>query len=248
MRFEIEAFERYFESASETERELLESDSSLVAGIRTYHGFLAEHVFGDQEWLSPIQALLGMHGFMTHLSAVRVALSGHVAATFPLLRAVLEASCYALLIGGDESLEDVWLERNTTAVALRTCRRKFNSAVKMAARDVQTRDWVSAGTEEWINEAYDAAIDYGAHPNPKAVWPYVYLGKDRPDGYVGVGLTSLYGARAHGTSRGLIACLDYRLLMAVILTSCVDSPPREALLGIVELNELKEALVRRCFE
>ena len=42
--------------------------------------------------------------------------------------------------------------------------------------------------------------------------------------------------------------LDYGLLMAVILTSCVDSPPRETLLGIVELNELKEALVRRCFE
>ena len=79
MRFEIEPFERYFEAASETETELLESDSPLVAGIRTYYGFFAEHVFGNREWMSPIQSLLAMHAFMTHLGAVRVALSGHVA-------------------------------------------------------------------------------------------------------------------------------------------------------------------------
>ena len=145
------------------------------------------------------------------------------------MRTVLEASCYALLIGGDESLENAWLERNTTAEALRLCRRKFGSAVKAAAREVQKRDWVSAGTEEWIREAYDAAIDFGAHPNPKAIWPYVGIDRNRPDGYVGIGLTSLYGAEAYGTSRCLIACLDYGLLMAVILASCADrSTARDA--------------------
>ena len=116
----------------------------------------------------------------------------------------------------------------------------------MVAREVQTRDWVSAGTEEWIKEAYDAGINFG-HPSPKAIWPYVALKKDRPDGCGGVALTSQCGAETHWMSGGLIACLDYGLLMAVILTSCVDSPARERLLAIVELNNLKEALVRRCF-
>ena len=37
MKFEIESFEKYFASAVETEKELLESESPLVAALRTYH-------------------------------------------------------------------------------------------------------------------------------------------------------------------------------------------------------------------
>ena len=232
----------------ETEKELLESESPLVAALRTYHDFSVEHAFSEQERNSPVQCLLGMHAFMIYLGSLRVAFSGHAAAAFPLFRTALESACYAFLIGEREELESVWLSRNSSAKALKSCRKAFTSAVKDAAVEIQKKSWVAERTEEWINELYGAAIDFGAHPNPKSVWPYVDVNEDRDDGYVAVSLTSLYGAKAHATSRCLVACLDYGLLVAVILASCDDDPSEEALLAINEMNELKERLVRECFE
>ena len=248
MKFEMGSFDKYFAAAAETEKELLESASPFVEALRGYHRFFAEHVFAEQDRNSPVQCLLAMHAFMVYLGSLRVTFSGHASAAFPLFRTALESACDAFLIGEKANLEDVWLSRNRSAEALKSCRRAFVSAVKVAAASIQKKSWIGAGTEDWIRETYDAAIDFGAHPNPKSVWPYVAVDDEREDGHVAVSLTSLYGAKSHATSRCLVACLDYGLAIAVVLASCVDDPSDEVLLSIKEMNELKEMLVRECFE
>ena len=248
MKFEIESFDKYFAAAAETEKELLESASPLVDALRRYHDFFVEHVFAEQDRNSPVQCLLALHAFMTYLGSLRVTFSGHASAAFPLFRTALESACYAFLIGEEEDLEGVWLRRNRSAQALKSCRRAFGSAVKDAAASIQEKSWIGPRTENWLNETYDAAIDFGAHPNPKSVWPYVTVYDDRDDGHVAVSLTSLYGAESHATSRCLVACLDYGLVIAVVLVSCVDHPSEDALVAIREMNELKEKLVRESFE
>ena len=247
MDFEIGSFDEYFAAAAETERALLDSDSPLVKALRRYHGFFLEHVFVERGRKSPVQSLLAMHSFMVYLSSLRVTFSGHASAAFPVFRTALESACYAYLIGEKQSLANVWLYRNRSSQALKSCRRAFASAVKEAAASIQKKSWSGTGVEEWIRSTYDAAIDFGAHPNPKSIWPYVELDDDRDDGHLAVSLTSLYGPDSYATARCLVACLDYGLVIAAVLVSCVDDPPEDALLSIKEMNELKEELVREHF-
>lgn len=241
MTFRIESFDRYFASASETEAALLGSASPYVDALRSYHRVFERHVFGSSEGLSVAQCLLAMHAFMIYMGSVRVALSGHAAATFPLFRTALESACYAFLIGEVEGLGQVWWDRNSSEEAFKRCRGRFSGAVKEAAAAIQRKRWIGPRTEEWINELYDAAIDFGAHPNAKSVLPYLAVDGDGADGPA-VSLTSLYGPEARATSRGLVACLDHGLVIAVILASCVDAPSEEAVASIHEMNELKEGL------
>lgn len=248
MKAEIEPFDNYFVAARDVEKEVMDGNPPLLAGLRRYHEFFVKHdVFSETNACSPFQGLLAMNAFMIYLSAVRVAMSGHGAAMFPLLRAALEASCYAFLVGESEDLRETWLKRNSTPEALESSRKAFRSAVKDTARRIQRKSWVAANTEAWISQAYDDAIDFGAHPNPKGVLPYVSVSEDHPDGYHRVSMAGVYEADSFETSRCLLACLDYGLLMAVILTSCRDETSEETVIALNELNELKEELTKTCF-
>ena len=170
-----------------------------------------------------------------------------LAAMFPLLRTALEASCYAMLVGDSEELREIWLKRNSTPDALRTSRRAFRSAVADAAKHIQAKSRVGPNTEAWIKQAYDEAIDFGAHPNPKGIWPYVRFSKNHPDGRDHVSVGAVYGADSFETARCLMACLDYGLLIALILSSCRDEPCEDAVIALHKLNELKEELTETCF-
>ena len=242
MKFRLDPFDKYFASARETEKELLKAKSPLVTALRSYHDFFTEHLFTDKNFMSPLQGLLGLHAFMIYLCSIRVAISGHEAATFPLFRTALEASCYAFLVGETPELQGVWLERNSSEEALKLCRKNFNSAVKDAAKKIQEKSWIAPNTEDWINQAYDAVIDFGAHPNQKAILPYIQINEDRPDAYVGITLGGLYGATSLETSRSLLACLDYGLLIALILVSCLDEQSKDTIVALHRLNDLKEEI------
>ena len=242
MKFRLDPFDKYFASARETEKELLKAKSPLVAALRSYHDFFTEHLFTDKNSMSPVQGLLGFHAFMIYLCSIRVAISGHGAATFPLFRTALEASCYAFLFGETPELQGTWLERNSTGEALKLCRKKFNSAVKDTAKKIQEKSWIAPNTEDWINQAYDDVIDFGAHPNQKAILPYIQINEDRPDAYVSITLGGLYGATSIATSRSLLACLDYGLLIALILVSCLDEQSKDTIVALHRLNDLKEKI------
>ena len=243
----IEPFDNYFTAARDVEKELLDGEFPLVAGIRKYHEFFVDHVFSETYSLSPVQALLAMNAFIIFLSSIRVAMSGHGAAMFPLLRTALEASCYALLIGDSDEYREIWLKRDSTPEARKLCRRKFGSAVPDAAKRIQAKSWAAPNTEAWIRQAYDEAIDFGGHPNPKGVMPYVRVNKDHPDGHRHISLAGVYGADSFETARCLMACLDVGLLIALILSNCREEPSKDAVITLNRLNELKEELTIECF-
>lgn len=239
--------DEYFETANETTEELLASTSSLMTAIRTYYSVLGTRLFVRENAMSPMQAPLAMHGFLMYVSAIRVALSGNPAATFPVLRAALESSCYAFLMGEEPALGTLWLERDKGEDVRRACRRRFASAVKDAAQKIQAKDRVVAGTEEWINDLYDASIDFGGHPNPKAILPYIQLENQRPDGRVGMALGGLYGSTSFETERTLVACLDYGWAVALMLVFSSKDVKNEDVLALIELNDLKEEVVSEHF-
>lgn len=246
MKYKFEPFENYFVAANKAEKEILNEQSPLMSGLRRYFSFFVENVFSETSPLPPIQVMLAAHSFLLYLGSIRVAMSGHGAAMFPLLRTVLEASCYAFLVGDSIEHQKTWLNRNSSPEALRVSKRMFGSAVREASKRIQEKTWVAPNTDEWINEAYDQAIDFGAHPNPNSVWPYTQI-KKQQDEHIHVSLAGVYGPGSFETDRCLMACLDYGLVIAVILTSCGDEPSQDALTGLQQLNELKEKLTKNYF-
>lgn len=234
----------YVALGDDTTRKLLESERPLVAAIEEYYRFFQSELWtADDMKMSPHQAFLSIHSFMTWTAAVRLALSGHAAATFPLFRTALEAACYAYLMKDDEDLEKVWSDRHASPEALKKSRRAFTSAVKEAAARID------AGTmfEKWMMDAYDGAIDHGAHPNPKSIYRHINPPKDEGD-YVIVNLTGIYDAENTETLRMLVACLDYGLVIACVLARSLKEVPDDLSANLDRLNQLKEKLSGELFE
>jgi hypothetical protein len=128
-----------------------------------------------------------------------VALSGHPASTYPLFRASLEAACYAFIMSEDNALERVWNDRHDSEEASTKCRRRFTPAVKETARifeDAQPEQ----GFADLITEAYQASIDFDAHPNPRSIYHHVRL-SDRAGGTQLVELIGLYSPDNFEVSR-----------------------------------------------
>lgn len=148
MKFQIDPFESYFESAREAELEILESNSPLLAALQTFHDFFVRRLFTEQTSMSAVQCLLALHSFLLYLSSIRIAISGHGAAAFPLFRTALESSSYAFLIGERSQLQQIWLERNNTEETLRLCRNEFTLAIKDTASLIQEKSWATSNTAD----------------------------------------------------------------------------------------------------
>jgi len=94
------------------------------------------------------------------LGAIRCAMAGHVVETYPLLRACIEATLYALFLAGHEDRMLVWLKRNESQKAKQEVRDSF--AFGKLRAELELRDSKLGSIAQVL---YDECIDLGAHPN-----------------------------------------------------------------------------------
>jgi hypothetical protein len=235
----------YLSTGDEITAQLLKSNSPLLEAIAQLHDFFPGTLWRGDVELTPNQAMLSMNAFMLFLSAVKMSLSGHVAATFPLFRTALESACYACLMGQYQSLETVWRHRHHGDEQRKLSRREFASAVSDAAKLIEATQ-PSPGVAAWINEAYDSAIDFGAHPNPKSIFRHVDVPQDGGDHWL-VTLVGLHDPESSSASVSLMACLDFGLVIAVVLSHCVGGEKPGASEELQRLNDLKNDLETRLF-
>jgi hypothetical protein len=172
------------------------------------------------------------------LGAARMALSGHPAAVFPLMRAALESASYGYLMEQQPGLSEVWGNRHRSEPDKRACRNAFtfDKAIKGLA-------YKAPDIERVAKEAYESAIDYGAHPNPKGVFGHISINEDRPDGMVAVTHISLYGSDQPETIRGICACLDFGFVIIAIIALSSPAATRKLRDELQTLNDAKEAAV-----
>lgn len=111
-----------------------------------------------------IFGLLLMRGHSSYLNAVRLVMAGSVVDTFVLLRAVLESALYGLHIDANEDLWKVWLNRHQSDGDLRKCKSEFTYAKVKA-----TLTKKSPLLAQKIDSLYETTIDFGAHPNERAI-------------------------------------------------------------------------------
>jgi hypothetical protein len=110
-----------------------------------------------------IPAFLFMRSFSAFRASVMVSLSLPTDG-FALQRSCLENAGYARLIGDDSARAEAWLRRDEDKASKKLIRDTFTQSAihnSIAAKDVKL--------SQIYQELYERCIDFGAHPNEKAV-------------------------------------------------------------------------------
>jgi hypothetical protein len=111
--------------------------------------------------------IAGFFLIRTHSSfrgAVRLCLSGQVAEAYMVLRGCLESALYGLYVTDDTDRQEIWLRRHEDEASRRRVQNEFT------IRNVLNRlQAVDAKTHEIARQLYDRTIDYGGHPNERAI-------------------------------------------------------------------------------
>ncbi len=232
-------FDDYMTSGESTVAELLASDSPLVRELRESYRYFAQTLWTDAPDINPVSSVLAINAHMHLMAAIRIAMTGHAGAIFPTLRTALEYACYAFLITDDPALAAVWTNRHKSREALKASRNKFTGAVTATSKKLNEGQ---PGSADWIAEAYDTAIDFGAHPNPRGVFTHISWGEETSS-HVAMNVTGLYSADQFETTRSLMACLDFSLAIAVVLTNCRKEFSEAIQIELTAMHDRRESVI-----
>ena len=108
--------------------------------------------------------ILMVRAHSSFLAGIRLAMSGQVPESSPILRSVVECAWYALHIAKDPERYKIWLRRDEDAEAQKKCTDEFK--VENVRR---THEALDAATAKEFHEVYKDLISFGAHPNPFGV-------------------------------------------------------------------------------
>jgi len=195
------------------------SHPQLMFMVQQMDEIFQKEIFGQEFEANPTVGLLVMNAYVTLLSAVRQALSGHVVSTFPIARAALESACYALL-ARDETKADIWSDRHLSEEALQKCRRTFT-----AQKAVNELKAISPEMAEYVMAHYEASIDFGAHPNRKSVIDHLEDSGPVGEGLHGFELTGVYGSNSWQVNHALLACVEAGQAIAFLMAAAADNHP-----------------------
>lgn len=76
----------------------------------------------------------------------------------------------------------------------------------------------------FVNALYDAAIDFGAHPNRRSILGHLESG-DVDEQYFGVTLTGVYGRDHWYVNRELLACVETGRAIAFLFAMSIADHP-----------------------
>lgn len=119
------------------------------------------------DWVNPTNVLSTSLFYRCHASfraTCEHSVAGQVAETFPQLRSCLEYAGYALHIHQNTGLQETWLRRHENDDTMKAAKREF--AISEIRSTIQTANVHAA---KRFDELYQRAIDFGAHPNERAV-------------------------------------------------------------------------------
>ena len=196
---------------------LLEGHHPLMPLVTAYYEFFATSLWADGQPVQQVPMFLSSNAFMIWTSGVRIAMSGHEAAVYPLFRTSLESACYALLIARKPELGMVWSNRHDGEDERKASRRAFSSAVVDAAKYLE--DWHS-GLGAIINSLYETSIDHGAHPNTRGVMNHVQSTSQDPE-ELRFDQGSIYPGDSIQVFRALTASIEYGRGIAFVLSQCL---------------------------
>ena len=121
--------------------------------------------------------VLMVRSHSSFLAGIRLAMSGQVSESFPVLRSLVESTWYALHIAKDPrgtERSKIWMSRNEDDKAKERCKSEFT-----VKKVLQTHQALDAATAKEFHKIYEDLIDFGAHPNQLGVM--MAMGKTEMD-------------------------------------------------------------------
>lgn len=171
--------------------ENLKGEVALLSEIDYLFRELVTNLNNSPGWFSGLFTLKAHSAF---LASCRLALSGQVSETFVLLRSVLEYALYGFYIDRNAGSGEVWLRRHDDDASMKAMKNTFKvSSLMSALASASDKD------AEVAQKLYERTIDFGGHPNKRAISQSLRLGK--VEGGVRYDITYLHGPSlemAHG--------------------------------------------------
>ena len=224
----------YLKAADDTAHALLTEGGPLIDLLQSSYDYFADVLWTEVDDMDAWAAMLAMNAFMLYLAGVRIALAGHFVAIFPIMRTALESACYSYLIADKPELAKIWRNRHDDEPSRKASRRVFGPAVAKVSSAIEAQ---GPGMGTWILDAYDHAIDFGGHPNVKAVLENARLTEDQAA--VTFSLTALHGPHDWQTQRGIVACGDFAVAIAAVLTHALGEASEAHQSALQSLNDRK---------
>jgi len=152
----------------------LRAPFAKLLAIDAFYRRLIDNLNNPESWFA---ALFLLRAHSCFLAAARTALSGQLPETYLLLRGCLENALYGFYLARRPELREVWLRRHDDAASMRTVKIEFQIGTIITSVDAS-----DAQAARVAKELYDRTIDYGAHPNERALTQV--LGMDRGTDHV----------------------------------------------------------------
>jgi len=219
VKFQAGTLKSYLDATGEIAREHEGSPPQLMTLVDEMDATFHREFFSVDVDVNPFVGVLMMNTYMLLLSGIRQALSGHVVTVFPVVRAALESACYVYLMAKNPERVDVWLRRHANEEDRKACRSTFT--VANAVKELQQ---ISPDMAAYVSAHYDAAIDFGAHPNPRSVLGHLESG-DVDERYFGITITGVYGRDHWYVNRELLACVEVGLAIAFLFAMSIEGHP-----------------------
>jgi hypothetical protein len=198
----------FLKAANETEADCLEQYPALIDYIDKiddlFRKLIAVEIQGDI-----FTATLFLNAHASFLAAARLAVSGQAPPTFMTLRGALESALYGLVASQNDENKDVWLNR---AKNLHRSRKLYT------ARNALKILEIDPGLQAAAAEAYELAIEFGAHPNARSVIAHLRLDEANRR----LTLAYLQSVPSAEGMRTIIACIETGL---VIIQICPHAFP-----------------------
>lgn len=211
----------FLEASDQVSDAVLAEGRAGVRLVREVDTLIRERLFGVGEIDINIFAMnLAFSCYFSFLASIRVALSGHATAVYPLIRQMLEFACYAYLIAEDPARGEVWLARHNSDDERMACRKAFSSAVAEVSKSINER---APNFGDRVRDIYDSSIDFGAHPNPRAVFDHL---RYRDEGkHVRVESIALYDKADIAVQRALVACAETGITAVFVIALAAKNHP-----------------------
>lgn len=182
--------------------------------------FFHQEVFIQKYDANAVTIVLATNSYMLLSNAVSQALSGHQVAVLPVARTALESACYAYLTSSDNKMCEIWLNRDKSKTARDNCRKAFT----IGATEAKLKH-ISPDMADYLKKLYELSIEYGAHPNIKAISRHLHLGDSADDNYRHFSHTGVYGENSNPVNGALLLCVDVGQAIAFLLcASATDHP------------------------
>lgn len=179
--------------------------------------FLRREFFENHNQKSTLPSILAANSYALWMNSVRQVLSGHVAAVHPVSRSAIESACFALIMTNDPTTEPIWLKRHESKTAREKCRKTYTFAE--SKRLLRSKSTELAG---YVEHIYDAAIDFGAHPNVRSIAPHLESRGQTSSGLFQIDFTVVYSRNNWEINRHLLSCVETAHALVFIL-SCIES-------------------------